>query len=331
LAIMPWNFPYWQVVRAAAPALCAGNVIVLKHAPNVPGCALVIEEVFREADLPGGSFQTLLLANERIPAVIADERIQAVTLTGSPRAGRIVAALAGQAMKKGVFELGGSDAYLVLDDADLDRAAEICAESRLINSGQSCICAKRFIVAAGVRREFERKFVERIAARSVGDPREEATQVGPLAREDLRRRLETQVAVTLKRGARLLHGGGPVRGPGYFYAPTVLTSVPAASPAYSEELVGPVAAIIPARTEAAAVEIANDSPYGLGAAVFSRDVARARRIAERLQAGAVFVNDFVRSDPSLPFGGVKSSGYGRELGIFGLREFVNIKTVCVRE
>lgn len=329
LAIMPWNFPYWQVLRAAIPALCAGNAVLLKHAPNVSACALVIEELFREADLPGGLFRTLLLPNERVPDVIADPRLQAVTLTGSTRAGRIVGGLAGQAMKKAVFELGGSDAYLILEDADLERAAEICAESRLINSGQSCICAKRFIVAPSVRRRFEKLLAERMAARAVGDPREPSTQVGPLAREDLRDHLEDQVRATVRRGARVLLGGRRIPGPGYFYPPTLLTSVPKTSPGYGEELFGPVGCIVPPRGDsiAAAVAVANDTPYGLGAAVFSSDLAKARRIAAQLDVGSVFINDFVRSDPSLPFGGVKLSGHGRELGAFGLREFTNLKTV----
>ncbi|HZZ58019.1 MAG TPA: NAD-dependent succinate-semialdehyde dehydrogenase, partial [Opitutaceae bacterium] len=328
LAIMPWNFPFWQVLRAAVPALAGGNAVILKHSPNVSGCAFAVQEAFCAA-FPAHLFQTLLLPNEQVPRVLADPRIQGVTLTGSTRAGRTVAELAGRAMKKAVFELGGSDAYIVLADADLDHAAEICASARLINSGQSCVCAKRFIVVASVRREFEARFVARMAARSVGDPMEEATDVGPLARGDLRDHLARQVRASVKRGAKLLLGGHAIPGPGFYYAPTVLTAVAPGMPAYGEELFGPAAAIIPARDERAAIAAANDSPYGLGSALFTRDTRRARSIAREIDAGQVFVNDFVRSDPSLPFGGVKASGHGRELGPYGLREFLNIKTICV--
>jgi len=329
LAIMPWNFPVWQVVRAAAPILCAGNAFLLKHAPNVCGSALAVAEVFADAGLPAGLFQALIVSTDRIPAIIADRRVQAVTLTGSTRAGRTVAALAGAAMKKGVFELGGNDPYLVLADADLDQAAEICASSRLINSGQSCVCAKRFIVVSSVRREFERKFAARLAARRVGDPRDPTTEIGPIARSDLRDHLHAQVSASLKAGARLVMGGHPMPGPGFFYETTLLTGVTKGQPAQDEELFGPVAAIIPVRDEAAAISAANDSIYGLGAAIFSRRRRRARLVASRLQAGAVFINDFVRSDPTMPFGGIKQSGYGRELGQFGIREFVNAKTIVV--
>jgi succinate-semialdehyde dehydrogenase/glutarate-semialdehyde dehydrogenase len=335
LAIMPWNFPFWQAFRAAAPALMAGNTMLLKHASNVCGCALAIGEIFaaaaREAGAPArvaaGLFQTLLVSSRRIPALIADPRVRAVTLTGSTAAGKRVAALAGEAMKKGVFELGGSDPYLILEDADLDLAAEVCAQARLVNSGQSCICAKRFIAVPAVRREFERKFAERLEARRLGDPRDSSTEIGPLARPDLRDELHAQVRESVRLGARLLLGGSPLPGPGNFYPPTLLSAVRPGQPAYREELFGPVAAVIAARDERAAVAIANDSIYGLGAAVFSRRRSRARAVADRLEAGLVFINDFVRSEPALPFGGVKESGYGRELGVFGLREFVNVKTV----
>jgi succinate-semialdehyde dehydrogenase/glutarate-semialdehyde dehydrogenase len=330
LAIMPWNFPVWQAVRAAAPALMAGNTFLLKHAPNVSGCALALAEVFGQAGGrpgPGAVFQTLLLPTERIAGVITDRRVQGVTLTGSTGAGRQVAALAGTVMKKGVFELGGSDAYLVLADADLDLAAEVCAASRLINSGQSCVCAKRFIVVAPVRRAFEAKLVARLAARRVGDPRNPASDVGPLARADLRDKLHAQVQATVRAGARLALGGHPLPGPGFYYAPTLLTGVKPGMAAYAEELFGPAAALITVRDEGAAIATANDSIYGLGAGVFSRSLRRARAVAAQLETGAVFINDFVRSDPTLPFGGVKQSGYGRELGSFGLREFVNVKTV----
>lgn len=334
LAIMPWNFPVWQVIRTAAPVLMAGNTLLLKHAANVSGCARAIAGVFAEAAgrrnggaAPAAIFQILILPTEAVPALVADPRVQAVTLTGSTAAGRKVAEMAGAAMKKGVFELGGSDAYLVLDDADLDRAAEICACSRLLNSGQSCVSAKRFIVVDSVRREFEQKFAARLAARRVGDPLDPANEIGPLARPDLRDRLDAQVKASVRAGAHLLLGGGPLAGPGFYYAPTLLTGVKRGMPAYDQEMFGPAAAVIAVRNEAAAVAAANDTIYGLGAAVFSRNRRRARNVATRLEAGVVFINDFVRSDPTLPFGGVKQSGYGRELGPNGMLEFTNIKTV----
>jgi succinate-semialdehyde dehydrogenase / glutarate-semialdehyde dehydrogenase len=326
LAIMPWNFPFWQVFRAAAPALMAGNTVLLKPSPNVSGCALAIEAVFR-ASAKEHLLQTLLIPTRKIPAIIADPRVQGVTLTGSTAAGRRVASLAGAAMKKGVFELGGSDPYLILEDADLDHAAEICAQSRLLNAGQSCISAKRFIVVASVRREFEGKFAARLAARRVGDPRDPATEVGPMARRDLRDHLHAQVRASIAAGAQLQFGGRPLAGPGFYYAPTLLTNVTKGQPAYAEELFGPVAAVIPVRDEVAAIAAANDSIYGLGAAVFSRNLRRARRVAARIEAGTVFINDFVRSDPAVPFGGIKQSGHGRELGLFGLREFANVKAI----
>ena len=330
LAIMPWNFPYWQVFRAAAPALIAGNVLLLKHASNVTGCALAIARVFARAGVPRGVFQTLPVGSARIEALLRHPHVRAVTLTGSIEAGRKVAAVAGSVLKKGVFELGGSDPYVVLADADLAAAAEICAAARLVNSGQSCIAAKRFIVVERVRRKFEHLFVERMAARRVGNPRVTATEVGPLAREDLRAELHAQVERSVRRGARLLLGGRLPAGPGWFYPPTVLTDVRPGMPAYDEELFGPVAAIISACNEADAIRIANDSPFGLGAAVFTRNRRRGERIArEQLDAGLAFVNDLVRSHPALPFGGVRDSGHGRELGLAGIREFVNVKTVSV--
>jgi succinate-semialdehyde dehydrogenase/glutarate-semialdehyde dehydrogenase len=330
LAVMPWNFPYWQVFRAVVPALMAGNAVLLKHASNVCGCALAIESVFREAGLPAGVFQTLLIGPEHVPALISHPHVQAVTLTGSTAAGRQIAALSGAALKKCVLELGGSDPYVILADADLDRAAEVSARSRLINSGQSCIAAKRFIVVEEVRTAFEQRLVERMAARKVGPPADLRTEIGPLARADLRAALHAQVRKSLRQGARLLLGGQPLPGLGWFYAPTVLADVKPGMPAYDEELFGPVAAIIPVRDEAAAVAAANSSSYGLGAAVFTRDRCRGRRLAvEGFESGLAFVNDLVRSDPALPFGGVKQSGYGRELGPFGLREFVNVKTIVL--
>lgn len=328
LAIMPWNFPFWQVFRAAAPSLMAGNAFLLKPAPNTAGCALAIEKIFAAAGAPRGLFTTLLAEVGAVPALIADARIRGVTLTGSTRAGRTVAALAGAAMKPGVFELGGSDPYLILADADLKEAARICAHSRLINSGQSCIGAKRMIVVRSALREFERELTARFASYRTGDPTDPAIGVGPLARADLREILHSQVRRSVARGARLLLGGRPLPGPGNFYVPTVLTGVRPGMPAYDEELFGPVAAIIPVRDEAEALAVANDSVYGLGAAIFTRDRRRARRLADRIEAGLVFINDFVRSAPALPFGGVKQSGYGRELGAGGIRAFVNLKTLA---
>jgi succinate-semialdehyde dehydrogenase / glutarate-semialdehyde dehydrogenase len=327
LAIMPWNFPFWQVIRAAVPAIISGNAMMLKHAPSVPGCALALEKVFRRAGVPQGVFQVLLMGTAPVPGLIADRRIAGVTLTGSTTAGKSVGALAGAAMKPAVFELGGSDPVVVLGDADIDGAAEMCAVSRLLNSGQSCVCAKRFIVVRSVLRAFEDKFTERIAARRVGDPTEPDTDVGPLARADLRDKLHAQVRGSIRRGARVLLGGKPLPGDGFFYAPTVLTNVAPGMPAFDEEIFGPVAAIVPARDEAEAIRLANATDYGLGATLFTRDRARARKLVPQIEAGCVFVNDYVRSSPELPFGGIKQSGYGRELGEWGAHAFVNVKTV----
>lgn len=330
LAVMPWNFPFWQVLRFAAPTLMAGNAGLLKHASNVPGCALAIEEVFRDAGFPEGLFRSLLIGHESSERLIEQPLVRAVTLTGSVGAGKAVAAKAGSLVKKTVLELGGSDAYVVLEDADLELAVETCVKSRLTNSGQSCIAAKRFVVVTGVKDEFERRMAERMTSVRMGDPFDEATELGPQARADLRDELHGQVERSIAAGARLLLGGELPEGPGAFYPPTVLTDVTSGMPAYEEELFGPVAAIIEAQDEDDAIRIANDSVFGLGAAVFTRDVARGERIArEELQAGACFVNGFVRSDPRLPFGGVKESGYGRELSPLGIREFVNVKTVWV--
>jgi succinate-semialdehyde dehydrogenase / glutarate-semialdehyde dehydrogenase len=330
LAVMPWNFPFWQLFRFAAPALMAGNAAVLKHASNVPGCALAIEQILRDAGLPENLLRTLLIGNAQVEAVIAHPLVRAVTLTGSGPAGRAVARKAGEMLKKTVLELGGSDAYLVMEDADLELAASVCTKGRLVNCGQSCIAAKRFIVVEPVRREFEQRFVQKMQAARQGDPMEMATEIGPLARHDLRETLHRQVERSIEGGARCLLGGEIPAGPGAYYPPTVLTDVGKGMPAWDEELFGPVAAIIPVRDEAQAIATANDSLFGLGGAVITRDVARGERIAaESLEAGCVFVNDSVRSDPRLPFGGVKESGYGRELSAYGIREFVNIKTVFV--
>jgi len=330
LAVMPWNFPFWQVFRAAVPALIAGNTMLLKHASNVPASALAIDDLLRGAGLPAGTFGAVLAGSEQVARIIAHPGIAAVTLTGSVPAGRAVARVAGENLKKTVLELGGSDAYVVLADADVDAAAALCAKSRLINSGQSCIAAKRFVVDATIRERFEAALVERMKAAVMGDPMRDETEVGPLAREDLRDELHRQVEDSVARGARLLAGGEVPRRPGAWYPPTVLADVRAGMPAYEEELFGPVAAIIPAAGEADAIRIANDSCFGLGAAVLTRDRERGAAIAEhQLAAGSCFVNALVKSDPRLPFGGIRDSGYGRELGEFGIREFVNVKTVWV--
>ncbi len=330
LAVMPWNFPFWQVFRFAAPGLMAGNAAVLKHASNVPGCALAIEDIFRRAGFPANLFRTLMIGSKQVDAVIEHPLVRAVTLTGSGAAGRAVARKAGEMLKKTVLELGGSDPYLILEDADLELAAKICTKGRLVNSGQSCIAAKRFIVVEPVRVRFETLFVERMKAARMGDPFDDQTEIGPQARADLRDALHAQVEASIAKGARCLLGGAIPEGRGAYYPATVLTDVRIGMPAYDEELFGPVAAVIPVRTEAEAIDVANDSAFGLGGAVITRDVARGERIAaELIDSGCVFVNEAVRSDPRLPFGGVKESGYGRELSSFGIREFVNIKTVYV--
>jgi succinate-semialdehyde dehydrogenase/glutarate-semialdehyde dehydrogenase len=330
LAVMPWHCPFWQVFRFAAPGLAAGNVGLLKHSSNVSGCALAIEGLLHDAGFPRDVFRTLLVGSARVGALIEAPEIAAVTLTGSAPAGRAVAEKAGAFLKKTVLELGGSDPYVILEDADLDLAAQTCATARLINGGQSCIAAKRFVVVQGVLEPFVERLVERMRAHRMGDPLEETTDIGPQARQDLRDELHRQVQTSLDRGARLRLGGTVPEGPGAFYPPSVLVDVGPGMPAYEEELFGPVAAVIGARDEADALRIANDTAFGLGAAVFTRDTARGERIArEELRAGSCFVNAFVRSDPRLPFGGIKQSGYGRELGLLGIREFVNAKTVYV--
>ena len=330
LAVMPWNFPFWQVLRFAAPALMAGNAALLKHASNVPGCALAIEDLFRRSGFPENLFRTLMIGSSQVTAVIENPLVTAVTLTGSAPAGRAVASAAGGMLKKTVLELGGSDPYLVLRDADLELAAAVCTKGRLVNSGQSCIAAKRFIVVEEVRGEFERLFVTRMGAAKMGDPLRDDTEIGPLARHDLRAALHRQVAESVAQGARCLLGGKITKGPGAYYPPTVLSDVRRGMPAYEEELFGPVAAIISVKDEDEAIATANDSSFGLGASVLTRDHARGERIAaELIESGCVFVNDAVRSDPRLPFGGVKESGYGRELSAYGIKEFVNIKTVVV--
>ena len=330
LGVMPWNFPFWQVFRFAAPTLMAGNACVLKHASNVTGCALAIGDLFRDAGFPEGLFGVLLVPGDQVARVIEMPLVRAVSLTGSSAAGRSVAREAGRVLKKCVLELGGSDPYVVLEDADLGSAVEACVSSRLINGGQSCIAAKRFIVVRPLESAFTERMVHLMREKTQGLPTEPGVDLGPLARRDLRDQLHAQVTESVRRGAVRALGGTVPPGHGAFYPPTVLTSVRPGMPAYDEETFGPVAAIITADDEADAIRIANDSPFGLGAAVFTKDRARGERIAaEEFEAGACFVNAFVRSDPRLPFGGVKDSGYGRELSSFGIREFVNIKTVYV--
>jgi succinate-semialdehyde dehydrogenase / glutarate-semialdehyde dehydrogenase len=331
LALMPWNFPFWQVFRFAAPTLMAGNTAVLKHANNVPGCALAVESVFRDAGFPDDVFRTLMIDIPAIEGVIRDPRVAAVSLTGSVAAGKAVARQAGDVLKKCVLELGGSDAYIILEDADLPQAAATCAKGRLINTGQSCIAAKRFLVPAKVRADFEELLVKEMQKPRIGDPLAKTTDLGPMARRDLRERLHEQVEKSRAAGARVLLGGEIPAGPGAFYPATVLTDVREGCPAYHEELFGPVASVIPVDSEDEALRVANSTDFGLGSAVFTRDLERGERIAaQELEAGSSFVNEFVRSDPRLPFGGIKQSGYGRELSTFGIHEFVNIKAVYVK-
>jgi succinate-semialdehyde dehydrogenase / glutarate-semialdehyde dehydrogenase len=328
LAVMPWNFPFWQVFRFAAPALMAGNAGVLKHASNVTGCALAIESVFKDAGFNDALFKTLKLPSSKVSSVIEHSVVQAVTLTGSGAAGQAVAQCAGRILKKSVLELGGSDPYIILEDADLEQTVSACVTSRLINGGQSCIAAKRFIVVESLKAEFEKRFVELMSKKIMGDPMDEAIDIGPQARSDLRDELHQQVSTSIKKGAKCLLGGELPDINGAYYPPTVLTNVSKGMPAYDDELFGPVAAIISAKNEEDAIAIANDSEFGLGAAVFTQDILKGEDIAEnKLEAGCCFVNDFVKSDPRLPFGGIKQSGYGRELSYFGIQEFVNIKTV----
>jgi succinate-semialdehyde dehydrogenase/glutarate-semialdehyde dehydrogenase len=327
LAVMPWNFPFWQVVRFAAPALAAGNVGLLKHASNVPQCALALEELFCEAGAPGGVFQTLLIGSDKVERVLADPRVAAATLTGSERAGSDVAARAGARIKKTVLELGGSDPFIVLPSADVASAAETAVKARAINNGQSCIAAKRFIVADAVYDAFRERFVAGVRALKVGDPMQPGTDVGPLATAQVRDDLAAQVERSVEMGARVAVGGEVLDGPGNYYAPTVLEDLPQDSPAAREETFGPVAALFRVADADEAIRVANDTTFGLGASVWTQDRDEARRFAREIQSGQVFVNQMVVSDPRFPFGGVKQSGYGRELGAYGLREFVNIKTV----
>jgi succinate-semialdehyde dehydrogenase/glutarate-semialdehyde dehydrogenase len=328
---MPWNFPFWQVIRFAAPALMAGNVGLLKHASNVPQCALAIESIFLEAGFPEGVFQALLIGSQQVDALLNDPRVVAATLTGSEQAGIQVGVGAARRIKKVVLELGGSDPFIVMPSADLDAAVKTAVEARVINNGQSCIAAKRFIVAEAIAAEFERKFVERMESLRIGDPFDEKTELGPLATADAVKSLDADVQKTVKAGAKLLTGGHPMKdkGNGNFYAPTVLSNIPKDSPAYAEELFGPVASIFRAKDQDEAIRIANDVRFGLGASAWTNDDKERERFINELEAGMVFINKMVASDPRIPFGGVKASGHGRELGAVGIREFVNAKTVWI--
>ena len=331
LAIMPWNFPFWQVFRFAVPSLMAGNVGVLKHASNVPQCALAIEDVFRRAGFGDGIFQTLLVGSDMVEGIVADARIAAVTLTGSDGAGRSVASVAGKHLKKSVVELGGSDPFVVMPSADLEQAVSTAVTARMINNGQSCIAAKRFIIHEKIYDEFLKKFVAGVSAIRIGDPMDEKTQLGPLATGTIRDQLDEQVKTSVAAGARLATGGKKLEGEGFFYAPTVLTDIPPHAPAAREELFGPVASVFRARDLSDAIRLANGTSFGLGASAWTRDAAERDRFVTEIESGLLFINGMVASDPRLPFGGVKNSGFGRELGEFGIREFVNIKSVRVVE
>ena len=329
LAVMPWNFPFWQVFRFAAPALMAGNVGVLKHASNVPGCALAIEDVFKEAGFPEHAFCTLMVGSDKVEEVIRNPLVKAVTLTGSEPAGQKVAAVAGDEIKKTVLELGGSDPFIVLEDADIPVCVRTSSIARMINAGQSCIAAKRFIVVESRVKEFEEQQAAIMGAMRIGDPLMEDTQVGPLARPDLVDELDQQVQQSISKGARLLTGGKRGEGPGAYYEPTVLTDVKPGMAVYAEETFGPVSAIIPVKDTEEAIAVANSSEFGLGGCVWTKDIINGEAIARRIESGAVFVNGMVKSDPRLPFGGIKKSGYGRELSHYGLKEFVNIKSIWI--
>ena len=335
LAVMPWNFPFWQVFRFAAPALMAGNVGLLKHSSNVPQCALAIEDIFSRAGFPKGAFQTLLIGSDLVQRVLEDARVAAATLTGSEPAGRSVAGIAGKQIKKTVLELGGSDPFIVMPSADLEAAIATAVKARTINNGQSCIAAKRFIVHAQVYEEFEKRFVEAMKELRVGDPLDESIDIGPLATEQILNDLEEQVQVSVAAGAKILTGGGKYRpdddlARGHFYEPTVLVDIPKDSPAYRDEIFGPVASLFRISSIDEAINLANATPFGLGSAAWTNDESEIRRCVDELEAGSVFINGMVASDPRLPFGGVKHSGYGRELSYFGIREFVNIKTVWIK-
>ena len=330
LAVMPWNFPFWQVFRFAAPALMAGNVALLKHASNVPSCALAIENIFQEAGFPKNIFRTLLIGSSPVEEVITNTKIKAVTLTGSEPAGKIVAEACGKLLKKTVMELGGSDPFIVLDDANIDLAVRTAVTARNLNNGQSCIAAKRFIVTEKIYGEFEKKFIVLMKNVTVGDPMNSDTDVGPIAREDLLNELEAQIQLSVQKGALVVCGGKRIKREGYFLEPTILSNVLPGMPAYEEELFGPVASLIKAKDEDDALRIANDSRYGLGASLWTNDVEHAKELANVIESGSLFINGMVKSDPRLPFGGIKNSGYGRELSHYGIKEFMNIKTVWIK-
>ena len=330
LAVMPWNFPFWQVFRFAAPALMAGNVGILKHASNVPQCALAIEEIFIHAGFPENTFKTLLIGSDLVSEIINNKKVKAATLTGSENAGKSVAGLCGKNLKKTVMELGGSDPFIILKDADLDAAVNTAVTARIINNGQSCIAAKRFIIEEEILNAFEKKFTQKMKSLITGDPMDETTELGPLAREDLLLELHQQVESSVKLGAKLLTGGKRLDRQGYYYPPTVLTNVKKGMPAYEQELFGPVASVISAKNADDAINIANDSDFGLGASLWTGDINKAKLLASEIDSGSVFINGLVKSDPRLPFGGIKLSGYGRELSHYGIKEFVNIKTVWIK-
>jgi succinate-semialdehyde dehydrogenase / glutarate-semialdehyde dehydrogenase len=330
LAVMPWNFPFWQVIRFASPALMAGNVGLLKHASNVPQCALAIEKIFLDAGFPQGAFQTLLVGSEQVDAILNDPRVMAATLTGSERAGIQVGVAAAKRIKKVVLELGGNDPFIVMPSADLDAAVATAVEARVINNGQSCIAAKRFIIAEPIASEFEKKFVARMESLQVGDPFDDKTEIGPLATVDAVKTLDADVQETVQAGAKVLTGGHPLGLPGNYYAPTVLTNIPKESPAYKEEFFGPVASLFRVNNIDEAIRLANDSRFGLGASAWTKDDRERERFINELESGMVFINQMVASDPRIPFGGVKHSGHGRELAANGIREFMNIKTVSIR-
>jgi succinate-semialdehyde dehydrogenase/glutarate-semialdehyde dehydrogenase len=329
LAVMPWNFPFWQVIRFAAPNLMAGNVGILKHAPNVPQCALAVEEIFREAGFPEHAFQTLLVSHHKVSSLLEDRRIKAATLTGSDAAGSKVAQKAGEQIKKTVLELGGSDPFIVLADADIDLAADVGVKARMINCGQSCIAAKRFIVHQSVYDDFITVFMQKMQQLKQGNPNDEGTDYGPMAREDLAKKLLTQVTKSVEKGAKVLLGGDRPDKKGAFFNATVLANITPGMPAYHEELFGPVATVFVVKDDDEAVRLANDTPYGLGGSVWTRDIERGKRMVRRVEAGAVYINKMMASHPAIPFGGIKLSGYGRELSHLGIREFVNQKTVWI--
>ena len=330
LAVMPWNFPFWQLIRAAIPALIAGNTVVMKHASNVPQCALAIDSIFREAGFADGVFVNLMIESKQVEAVIRDPRVHGVTLTGSGPAGRSVAATAGSVLKKSLLELGGSDPFIVLEDADIELAVQQAMLGRFLNCGQSCIAAKRFIVSEEIADQFITQFKQAIETLKVGDPADSETTLAPMARGDLRDELHKQVEASVAQGATIVCGGEPLSGQGFYYAPTIIDHVAVGQPAWTEELFGPVASVIRVNSEREAIEIANDSDFGLGGAIFTQDSERGERVGRQLACGAAFVNGMVKSDPRLPFGGIKQSGYGRELSYLGIREFVNIKTLWIR-